>query len=523
MKNSSTASRFVDLPVTKQGLSAEEMVEYLDQHGSDRELSHSYQTVVRLATEVQNYGGRAFLVGGAVRDEVLGVAPNDFDLEIHGLSAADVENKLAAFGVTRPTGKSFGTYKLPSSVSQAKIELSLPRRDSQMGDAHNDVDVAILPELGLTEAARRREFTIGAIYKDILTGEIFDPFKGIDDLREKKLRMVDPKTFSDDALRVLRGAAHAARFGLTVEPETKRAMSSMVEKMGLLPKMRLQEEWSKLLVTGQKPSLGLELLRDIGMLERWHPELAKLWSTQQDPKYHPEGSVGSHTMMVLDGAAELAQPESFSASARREFMFAALLHDQGKLTTTKEIDGVIHAYGHEAAGVKPAEEFLQAIGTPPVSIARISTLIANHMRPPDLYRQRDNISDRALRRLAFDVGPSLVWPLVILAEADHRGRGPFTSTDGQTSFPDTGKYHDWWLENKQRLELHQEPELILYGRDLVESERGWSAGPAVGQAVRLAKLLAIEGLTRPEVLSIIDESASPEEAVEELRRRVTPD
>lgn len=511
---------FIDTPVVKQGLTPAETAAYLEQRGA-RELAVDFATVVRLAEEVRALGGRAFLVGGAVRDELLDILPQDFDLEIHGLSMEGVETKLAHFGVTKPTGKIFGTYKLPSSIVKKKIEFNLPRRDKQTGDAHNASEVDVLPKLGLTEATRRREFTIGGISKDILTGEIFDPFDGVKDLESRTLRMIDPKTFGDDALRVLRGAGHVARFGLTVEPETKRVMYTMLEKLGALEKDRLREEWTKLLVQGERPLAGIELLRELGVVERWSPELELLWSTPQDVHYHPEGNAGEHTLLVVDEAAKLSRSEIFSDAERSDLMFAALLHDTGKPATSRETDGVIHAYGHEAASVKPAEVFLEHLGVSPIRTRRITALIANHMRPPSLYRERNKVTDWALRRLARDIEPSHLRALVTLAEADHRGRGPFEQTDGSLAMPDTSKYHAWWAEQIKRLSLDQAPEQILWGRDLVESERGWTPGKPVGEALALAKELAMQGMTREQVLDIIDRATTLEEAVAELRNRLT--
>ncbi len=513
--------QYIDTPPVKQGSRPEQTTERFGRHPEFPHLVESFGVVLKLSEEVRARGGQAFLVGGAVRDELLDLIPKDFDLEVHGLSSAEAESLLRPYRAEKPAGKSFGIYTLPSSVSKMKVEVALPRRDSQKSPVHNHLVVDVLPHLGLTEAARRREFTIGAIYKDVLSGEMYDPFNGIDDLGTKTLRMVDQKTFGDDALRVLRGAAAAARFGLTIEPETKKIMRAMVENVGVLSKERLREEWSKILVEGKKPSLGIELLRDVGELERWHPELAKLWTTPQNPDYHPEGDVGTHTMMVIDTAAELARQENMGLDERKELMFAALLHDIGKAATTENVDGRVLAHGHEAAGAKPTELFLKSIGLPEASIQRIVNLVINHMRPPQLYRDREKVTDRALKKLAREGGPSPLPNLVTLSEADPRGRGPFTMADGTTEFPDTTKYHAWWREQIDGRKLAQPPELILWGRDLVETDCAWPAGPMVGEAVRLGQDLAMQGMTREEVLTIIDASENPEAAIVALRDRVT--
>lgn len=505
----------LDTEATRRGWSIAETIEHLREHQETRDLIGGYEAAVRFAESIREHGGQALFVGGAVRDELLGQPPHDFDLEVHRLTAEQLEPLLAPFGKPDLTGKSFGTYKF--LVDGTEIQIALPRRDSRTGDRHTDFDVSVMPDIGITEAARRRDFTIGAMSKDILTGDIYDPFHGAEDLEHHLLRMVDRTTFGDDALRVLRGARFSAAFDLQVEPETLATMRSMVERIGALPKERLRGEWLRLMDT-EHPSRGIALLHEIGLLDRWHPELGKLWSTPQDPRHHPEGDAGTHTLMVADTAATLRRKLS-DTQAQTEFMLAALTHDIGKpLVTTEDQDG-IHSYGHEAAGVKPAETFLAQIGIPEAAHRRIGILVAEHMRPAQLYANRDQITDRALRKLARDVGPTNLRSLVLLSEADHRGRGPFTMPDGQKKFPDTSAYYAWWEEQMERLSLDVAPEPLLWGRDLVE--RQWKPGPMIGEALRLCEELAIQGQNREEVLRLIDETSSPEEAISALRQKIT--
>lgn len=516
----------MDVAPARQGRSHEELNELLAAHPETRELIEVYDTVVKLAAVVAEHGGRVYVVGGAVRDELLGGVPRDFDLEVHGLSQEQLETITVEFGASKPSGKDYGTYKLKSV--QGKIEVALARRDYQTGARHTDVDVDVIPDLGIVEAARRREFTIGAIYKDVLNGQIFDPHHGIDDLEHRLLRMVDPRTFPDDALRVLRGARQVARFGLSVEPETERAMATMVERIGALPKERLREEWLRLLTEAPRPSVGFELERQIGVIDRWHPELAKLWSTEQDPVHHPEGNVGVHTMFVVDETAAVMRELGLAREHRQALMLAALTHDLGKPATLQrrtDVSGTvvrITNHSHEIAGVKPAEDFLASIGIPQAHIERITPLVANHMRPADLYRDRERVGDKALRKLAKDIGPSQLWSLVALAEADHRGRGPYPMSDGTTRKPDTSGYRAWWTEQIERLQLDQPPQPILWGRDLVEGrgERNWPPSRLVGEAVRLAQELALDGMSREEVLVVVDNAPDPETAIIELRSRL---
>lgn len=519
----------IDLQPARAGWSFDETVERLAHHPETADLVDVYRTVKRFAKVIEVHGGRVYLVGGAVRDELLGGVPRDFDLEVHGLDTEKLEAIVGQFGAPKPSGKSFGTYKL--DAAQGKIEVALPRRDSQTGARHNDVEVDIIPDLGITEAARRREFTIGAIYKDVLTNDIYDPHHGIEDIEHRVLRMVDPKTFRDDALRVLRGARHVARFGLTVDPETKVVMREMVERFGALSKERLREEWTKLVAESPTPSVGIELLRQLGAIERWHPELARLWSTPQDAVHHPEGDVGRHTMMVVDEAAALMRQVGLAREHRQSLMLAALTHDLGKPDTLQQHRDpaserlVITNYNHEVAGVKPTEVFLRSIGVPTTVVGRVTPLVAQHMRPANLYRDRAQVTDKALRKLARDIGPTQLRSLIILAEADHRGRGPFPMADGSVRNPDTSGYRAWWDEQVDRLELDQAPEPILWGRDLVDGrgERNWPPGKQIGEAVRLAQELALDGVSRDEVLNTIGAADTPDAALAALRLRLNAD
>lgn len=505
-----------DIAPAQQGWSTDETIDQLRQHHESPDLVEAFQSVVKLAQIIKENGGRSFLVGGAVRDELLHQPPHDLDIEVHGLPQDKVEELLRPFGSTDMTGKSFATYKF--HVGKSEVQIALPRTEVRTGIKHNTFTVTAHPEYGITEAAWRRDFTIGAISKDVLTGEIFDPFHGIEDLDNKILRMVDEKTFGEDPLRVLRGARFAAKFELTAEPKTREVMRSMIEQIGALPKERLREEWLRLLTEAERPSQGIELLREIGLIDRWHPELAKLWQTPQDTKYHPEGTAGAHTMLAVDAAATLTREHDVRGAEQQEIILGALVHDIGKpLVTTTDDDGV-HSINHEAAGVKPAETFLTQIGIPVATQERIVIHVAEHMRPAQLYSNRDQITDRALRKLVHDVGAHALRPLIIVAEADHRGRGPFTMPNGEQKFPDTAGYHAWWEEQIARLELDTPPEPLLWGRDLME--RGWKQGRHIGEVLRLVQELAIQGVQREQIIELLNQHTDPEKfaaALNELR------
>ena len=169
-----------------------------------------------IARQAAALGGRAYYVGGFVRDRLLGRENTDVDIEVHGLTPSQLEEILDGLGGRLEMGASFGIYGLKGYG----LDIAMPRRERAIGRGHRDFDVTVDPFLGTEQAARRRDFTVNALMEDVLTGRVLDHFHGVRDLRRGVLRHVDDRTFPEDPLRVLRGAQFAARFGFTAAPET---------------------------------------------------------------------------------------------------------------------------------------------------------------------------------------------------------------------------------------------------------------------------------------------------------------
>jgi tRNA nucleotidyltransferase (CCA-adding enzyme) len=266
-----------------------------------------------VASAVRSAGGRALVVGGWVRDHLLGRTSKDVDLEIFGLSPARLRELLGRFGAVNTVGESFTVYKV------GDVDVSLPRRDSKTGRGHRGFTVDGDPSMSIAEAARRRDFTINAIAFDPLTGEHLDPWGGIRDLERRVLRAVDARTFPDDSLRVLRAVQFAARFTLDVEPSTRELCRRI--PLDDLPAERIWGEIEKLVVLADRPSLGLEVALDLGAVDRLFPELRALVGCPQEPEWHPEGDVWIHTLMVTDEArrriGDLAHPQQVTVWASR--------------------------------------------------------------------------------------------------------------------------------------------------------------------------------------------------------------
>jgi len=378
--------------------------------------------VMQVAAALLGAGGRPFLVGGAVRDVVLGVPLTDFDLEVYGLSPRAVKECLGAIGHVNAVGEAFTVFKvsrLPGFLGV--IDVSLPRRDSKVGPGHRGISVVGDPELSIEEASRRRDFTINALLLDPFSLEIHDPHAGLRDLDARRLRAVDLSSLAEDPLRALRAVQLAARFELSVEADTAAACASMSRELSELPAERVFGEVEKLLLQARRPSIGLRLLREWGLLPAVAPELLPLASTPQDPGWHPEGDVWTHTLLAVDEAArtrdDLDRPRALAV------MLATLCHDLGKPGTTRPDRGRIRSLGHEEAGVEPTISLLDRWNVFRLLgfglREQVIGLVAHHLKPGLLYAERARVSDGAIRRLARKCEPELLYRV---ARADCLGR-----------------------------------------------------------------------------------------------------
>ena len=324
-----------------------------------------------IAERVAGAGGRAYCVGGFVRDKIMGRDNEDVDIEVHGISPDVLKEILGGLGTPLSFGQSFGIYTLAGSG----VDVAMPRREKKTGERHTDFEVEIDPYIGTEEAARRRDFTINALMEDILTGAIIDHFGGLADIETGVIRHVDERTFAEDPLRVLRAAMFAARFGFTVAPETTELCRGM--DLTGLSRERVEGELKKVLLGSEKPSVFFEILREMDQLDVWFPELKSLIGVEQDPVYHPEGDVWVHTMEVIDRAAEYRG----NVSDPYAFMMLALTHDLGKTVTSEFINGRIHAYDHENRGLPLAETFVKRLSGEKDVIRYVKNMLPLHMRP----------------------------------------------------------------------------------------------------------------------------------------------
>ena len=485
---------------------AETRIQYLTDSGFEQE-SIIYEKVVAFAETIKSVGGQALLVGGSVRDEMVGVPCKDYDIEVHGVEPTLLMNLMKDFGKMKEVGTSFGILKM--QVDGFEIDVSLPRRESSTGKGHKDFAVGTDPHMGIEEASARRDFTFNSLCKDVLTGYVYDYFGGKEDLEQKKLCITDIERFREDPLRVLRGVQFVGRFGLYVDDDTSKVMREMRADLEHLPKERIWEEWKKLFLRSKKPSLGLNAAMEIGIFHHMHPEVVELPNTPQDLKWHPEGDVWIHTLMVVDEMAKIVEQEHIDEEDAEVLFLAAFCHDFGKPITTEIIDGSVRARGHEPAGVDPAEKFLYQIGMKASTRTKVKNLVANHLAPSMMYVQEiqrgQKITDGAIKRLAKRIEPATITQLIHLAKADALGRGPFVDPEfPERSFmPSEYPAGEWLLERCRAIGVQDAPpKPVLFGRDLVAL--GFKPGPQFGKVLQHAEEMHIAGQTREEILSAID-------------------
>ncbi|MCP4500934.1 MAG: HD domain-containing protein [Deltaproteobacteria bacterium] len=429
-------------------------------------------------------GGRPVVVGGAVRDHFLGLENKDIDLEVFSLSLDDVEAICARIGKVHSVGRSFGVLKVTvvNDDDEDTFDVALPRLENKVGRGHRGFVVESKPDMSFAEAALRRDFTINAIGWDVKKDELLDPHDGKVDLAARRLRHVSD-AFDEDPLRVLRACQFAARFSMQLTSETLKKCRSIEPELASLPKERLWEEWKKLLLRSERPSVGLEVMRSTLALHLF-PELEALIGCEQDELWHPEGDVWVHTLLVTDEAARICRDENVQDDDERMLiLLGALCHDLGKPHTTKFIDGHIRSRGHESEGEAPTRSFLTRIGASLDVIEQVVPLVKEHLKPYMLYAERKKISDGALRRLSLRVP---IPRLLLVSHADFCGR----TTPKALTRVDPARI--WLLEEATRLQVQKNaPKAILQGRHLIAL--GVKPGKAMGDVLKEAFDAQLDG------------------------------
>ena len=450
-----------------------------------------------ISKKLQEYDAKVIVVGGSVRDHFLKLPIKDYDIEVYGLENIELLEKiLSKLGSVNLVGKSFGVLKFVHDKEE--YDFSFPRVETKVGKGHRGFDVQVDGKMSFKKAALRRDFTINAMGYDVEAKAFLDPFNAQSDIDKQILRHIDDNSFADDPLRVYRAVQFCARFSYALADETKALCKDMIEKGMLeeLPRERVYSEFKKLLLKAKKPSLGFELMRELGALQ-YFPELQAIIDVPQDPKWHPEGDVWIHTMLCIDSMHHELEIRNYKLEIKDKLrlLFAILCHDFGKVSTTamdKE-QGRIRAIGHEAAGLEPTKSFMYRLTSEHDFIESILPLVEHHLQPSQFYK--NGAKSKAIRRLATKVN---IEELVIVAKADFLGR---TSEDALSGVYEAGK---WLLQKAKDLKVQNKPlDNLLQGRDLIAL--GLEPSPEFTRILNEVYELQLEGniCTKEEALAYI--------------------
>ena len=413
----------------------------------------------------------SFFVGGCIRDQLLGLKPKDFDIEVYKSDYTTLQEKLKEHGRVDLVGKAFGVVKL-TLPSGAIYDFSLARKDSKIeqGIGHKAFTIETDPNMTVKEGCARRDLTINSMAYDPRTDTIVDPYNGLTDLQNKIIRHTSPQ-FTEDPLRVLRVMQFVSRFDFQVAPETIELCRSIKDQHNTLPKERVGEEFFKLLTKGVAISKGLEFLEASDWIVAF-PELQAQVGIPQDKEYHPEGSVSQHVGHCCDALTKLPVWQSLPERERYVYMLGTLCHDLGKPSCTKEEFKpkagrmAIVSPGHDLAGEAPTRSLLARLNVPTDIVKRVIPLVTCHMDHLTVTTDTD------IRKLAVKVYPDNIQGLALVTEADHSGRPPLPAKQ-------PSEMVDILQRATQLNCLLNKPKAILQGRH-IDQWTALKAGPAYG-------------------------------------------
>ncbi len=429
----------------------------------------------RIATEVQKAGGETYYVGGYVRDKLLGIQSKDIDIEIYGIEVDVLEKILDSIGERTEYGKSFGIY----GIKGYTLDIAFPRKERQIGKGHRDFKIEIDPFINPKIATKRRDFTINAFMENVISGKLLDFYGGIEALKNKRICHIDDLSFAEDSLRVFRGAQLAARLDFKICDETRKLCSKM--DVSKLSKERVEEELKKALLCSNKPQIFFEELQKMNMLDFWFPEIKALIGLEQNPVYHPEGDVYTHTMIVLENASKYRDESSYPYG----FMLSALAHDFGKTVCTEIKDGRIISYGHETVGLPIVKKFIERLTNDRKLKKYVLNMVENHMRPNALAVQNSSI--KTTNKLFNDVAsPNDIIYLAL--------------SDIKTGNIDEKSKNEKFLYDRLKIyeDLMSKP--YITGKDLIDS--GLDADKSFSDILEYVNKLRLSGIDKESALKM---------------------
>ena len=413
------------------------------------------EDIKSIANKIEQAGGKLYLVGGAVRDELLGKATHDEDYCVTGITFEEFQN---LFPEAHIRGKAFSVFDM-----QGK-EFALARTESKQGKGHKEFEIKANPNITIEQDLARRDITINAIAKDVLTGEIIDPFNGRKDLQNKIIRATT-EHFKEDPLRVYRVARFAAKLKFSVEKETINMMTELKNELESLSEERVIAEFSKALQS-EKPSIFFEVLKEANLLDIHFKEIKDLIGAEQPPEHHPEGDAYNHTMLVLDMASDLTK--DLEEDRKLEIRFSALVHDFGKGVTPKE--EYPHHYGHEITGAELVGKFGKKLKVPNNWIKCGKIACREHMRGGIFYKMKPSKKVEFIERV--DKSILGLDGLQIVVTSD-KTSGDRNNNANEINFEKIGKecinkINGEYIQNKYKLKPG-----IQFGNKLHEERIKW--------------------------------------------------
>jgi putative nucleotidyltransferase with HDIG domain len=461
---------------------------------------------------IENFGEDVYIVGGYVRDKILGCAKDEWiDILITHFTVEEITHRLMEHGKVDQVGKSFGVIKF--NIEGYTYDIALPRKDFPRETevrGHKDFIITADPDLPLEEDLKRRDFRCNSIAVRLSDGEVFDPLGGLKNIEQKIIRLTNPKAFPEDPLRVLRAARFASILGFSIDPQVYD-ISKTIDLSGLSVE-RVNEEFFRILLESPQPSVGLEELFMLDALHQLFPELYRLTLSIQDSVFHPEKdryghhTVWQHTKITVDQAKRLAERRDLGKQRKLALLLAALYHDIGKASTAqweyKRGRMVIINYGHDIASEKMTEKVFDRFKIHSWNgydlRKTVLSLIRCHHRASELWQNRDVLTKKAFNRLAADVNAEIEM-VVLLDAADRAGRNeaPIEELDEEAL---------WLLDKFEELNISKESiKPLILGRDLIEM--GVSPGPGMGEILDKLYQKQLDNAfeTREEGLKIAEE------------------
>ncbi|MGC8759126.1 MAG: CCA tRNA nucleotidyltransferase [Bryobacteraceae bacterium] len=416
------------------------------------------QLAREVAAALRAAGHQAWLVGGCVRDRLLGRPVHDRDLTTDATPA----ELRRLFPDALEVGAHFGVVLVRRGG--AEVQVATYRSERGYRDGRHPEEVRF--EKDVRADLARRDFTINALLEDPFTGEVVDHVGGLADLRARLIRAIgDPhERFAEDHLRMLRAVRFAAELGFEIEPRTFAAIRELAPAILRISAERIRDELTRIL-TGAAPRRGFELLDQTALLEPILPEVARMKGVEQPPDYHPEGDVWTHTLAML----------GLLRNAPLDLAWGCLLHDVGK-PVTQTFEDRIRFSGHEKIGAGMAREILARLRYPKDLVERVAWLVAQHMRFKDAMRMTESTFRRFVRQPGFDT-------LLELYRID---------------LASSGRPLEIYEQVRQRLAalppeaLHPPP--LLRGRDLIAM--GYEPGPAFSRALKALEEEQLAGRVR---------------------------